>query len=166
MDENLTTVDITLPATFFEGKDMSTFDPDAYAQEEGYKKAVLNEDGSVTVTMTKAKHKELLKELTSEYETAFAAMVESESTPYIKSIKHSDNFDTFTVEVERAAYDAAAFELTPFTLGFSGMMYQVFSGDEMHVEVTIKDVATGDVIKTVVYPDDMDEDCSETTSAG
>jgi hypothetical protein len=36
---------------------MSDFDSDQYAAEQGFTKAVLNEDGSVTVTMTKAKHK-------------------------------------------------------------------------------------------------------------
>jgi len=164
VDENLITVDITLPASFFEDKDMSNFNADTYAQEQGFKKAVLNEDGSVTVTMTKADHKKMLKELTDNCDTSFAEIVESESTPYIKSIEHSDNFDSITVEVDRAAYEAAAFELTPFTLGLSGMMYQLFSGDEQHVEVNMKDVDTGDVIKTIVYPDAMNQDSTETES--
>lgn len=99
------TVDITLPAYFFEDKDMSAFNAEKYAQEQGFKKAVLNEDGSVTVTMTKANHKKMLKELTNEYDTSFAEMVESDNTPYIKSIKHSDNFNSITVEVDRAALD-------------------------------------------------------------
>jgi len=164
VDENLMTVDITLPAYFFEDKDMSAFNAEKYAQEQGFKKAVLNEDGSVTVTMTKANHKKMLKELTNEYDTSFAEMVESDNTPYIKSIKHSDNFNSITVEVDRAAYEAAAFDLTQLTLGLTGMMYQLFSGDEKHVEVSMKDVDTGYVIKTIVYPDVIDQESSETES--
>ncbi len=158
VDENIITVDVTLPATFFEGKDMSTFDADAYTQEQGFKKAVLNDDGSVTVTMTKAKHWEMLEEISNQCDTSFAEMVESENTPYIKNITHSENFNTVTVDVDRAAYEAATFEMTPFTLGLSGMMYQVFSGDDQHVEVTIKDVDTGDVINNIIYPDAMNQD--------
>lgn len=161
VDENIITVDITLPATFFEGKDMSNFDTDAYAQEQGFNKAVLNDDGSVTVTMTKAKHRVMLEEITNQYNTSFAEMVESENTPYIKSIAHSENFDTITVDVDRAAFEAATFEMTPFILGFGGMMYQVFSGDELHVEVTIKDADTGDTINTTIYPDAMNQDSNE-----
>lgn len=52
VDESLLSVDITLPASIFEGQDLSAFDADAYAREEGFQKAVVNDDGSITVTMS------------------------------------------------------------------------------------------------------------------
>lgn len=156
VDDGLLSVDITLPASMFDGQDMSAFDPDAYAEKQGFQKAVLNEDGSIVVTMSKTKHKELLEQMAAQYNDTFSAMVGAEDTLYIKSIAHTDNFSEIIVEVDRAAYEAENFDLTPFTLGMSGMMYQVFSGDELHVEVIIKDSATGDVITSSIYPDDID----------
>ncbi len=154
-DENLLTVDITLPASLFEDQDMATFDPDAYAEEQGFKKAVLNEDGSVTVTMTKAKYRELLEEMTQSYEESFSEMIESESTPYVKAISHTDDFGTITVDVDRAAYEAGFLDMTPFVVGMTGMMYQVFLDGEPHVEVIMRDADTGETIKSTIYPDDM-----------
>jgi hypothetical protein len=154
-DENLLTVDITLPVFFFQNEDMATFAPDAYAKEQGFKKAVMNDDGSVTVTMTKAKHKEMLKEMETTCEEGFADLVEGESTPYVKAISHTDGFDTITVDVDRAGYEAAVIDLTPFAVGFSGMMYQSFVEGEIRVEVIVRDVDTGETIGTTVYPDDM-----------
>ena len=57
------TVEITIPASAFEGQDMTDFDPRMYANDHGYLSAVLNEDGSVTVTMSHTRHLESLKEL-------------------------------------------------------------------------------------------------------
>jgi hypothetical protein len=158
VDENFLTVDIVLPASLFKDKDMSNFNSETYAQEQGFNKAVLNEDGSVTVTMTKAKHKELLKELSSQYDVTFSEMIESENSPYIKNVAHTDNFEIITVDVDKTGYEAIYFELTPFTLGLAGMMYQVFAGDELHVEVIIKDADTGDILNTVTYPDVLQQE--------
>jgi hypothetical protein len=156
-DEKLLTVEITLPASLFEGEDMSDFDSDQYAAEQGFTKAVLNEDGSVTVTMTKAKHKELLNNMTAEYEKTFAEMVGSEETPYIKAISHAEQFENITVDVDRAAYESALFDVTPFTLGLAGMMYRAFTEGDPKVEVVIRDADTKEVISTTVYPDALEQ---------
>ena len=155
VDENLLNVDITLPASMFEGQDMSTFDPNAYAEEEGFKKATLNDDGSITVTMSKSKHKELLDEMTAQLENTFSKMIGSADSPYIKEITHTENFSSITAKVTRAEYEAVPINFTPFTLGMSGMMYRAFTGDAVQVEVIIQDANTGDVIGSSVYPNDM-----------
>lgn len=151
-DENLLTVDITLPASLFSDEDMTAFDADAYAEEEGFIKAVLNADGSVTVTMTKLKHNELLKEMTDSLEESFDELVEAEETPYIKEISHNDDFSAVTVKVDRTGYESAFFEMTPFIVGMSAMIYQAFLDMEPVCVVTIVDVETGDTLNSVTYP--------------
>ena len=150
VDEKLLNVDITLPASLFE--DDEDFDADTYAQEQGFIKAVVNEDGSVTITMTKAKYNELLKELTEELNSSFAEMVEAEDTPYIKEITHNDDFSVVNVKVNREAYESA-FDFTPLAIGLSTMIYQAFLEMDNHCEINMVDADTGDIIKTVVYPD-------------
>ena len=152
VDENLLTVDITLPASIFEGQDMAAFDADAYANEQEFISAKVNEDGSVTVSMTKGKHSELLDEMAASLDSAFAEFVNSEDTPYIKEITHNDDFTTVTMKVDKAAYESA-FDFTPFAIGVSVAMYQAFTENEYRVEINIVDVATGDTINTIIYPD-------------
>lgn len=158
VDENLLTIDITLPASFFEDEDMSTFDPDSYAEEQGFKKAALNENGSVTVTMTKAKHKELMSEMNKSAEDSYAALIQAEDTPYITDIKHSDSYDTVDIIVDSQGYEdaglAAAF--IPLTVYFPAAFYQMFAGDEQYCEISIVDAETGDTLESVVYPDAFD----------
>ena len=155
-DEKLLTVDITFPASFFEGTDMSTFDTDAYVKEQGFISAKINDDGSMIVTMSKSKHKELMDEMVTTLETNFAELVEAEDTPYIKEITHNDDFSLVTVKVDRKAYENA-FDLTPFIIGLSVSSYQMFLDMEYHVEIVMVDVDTGDTINSTVYPDALGE---------
>lgn len=151
-DEKLLSVDITLPASIFEGEDMTKFDADAYANEQGFKSAKVNEDGSVTVTMTKAKHKELLEEMANTLDTNFKEFVNGESTPYIKDITHNDDFTAVTMKVDKAAYETA-FDFTPLAIAMSVTMYQAFTETEYHVAISIVDAATGTEINSITYPD-------------
>lgn len=155
VDEGLLAVEITLPASFFEDTDMTAFDPDQYAEKQGFVSAVLNDDGSVTVKMSKAKHNELLAALTKQCDESFSAMVRAEDSPYIKAITHTDDFSVITAQVDRATYEAEVINFTPFILGMSGMMYQAFTKGSPRIEIIIKDADTGDTITSSVYPDDM-----------
>lgn len=147
-------VTITLPATFFEN--VPDFDPEAYAQEQGFVKAEVNDDGSVTVTMTKDHQNELLSEMKTELQKTVDDIIGGDSTPYISKITYNDDFTQVVMEVDREAYEAA-FDMSPLALGFAAMMYQRFSGQELHCEVVVKDAATGEAIKSVVYPDVMEQ---------
>lgn len=153
-DEKLLSVEITLPASMFEGQDMSTFDADSYANEQGFKSAKVNNDGSITVTMTKAKHKELLEEMAASLDQSFKEFVNGESTPYIKEITHNENFTAVTMKVDKDAYENA-FDFTPLAIGMSVAMYQAFTETEYHVEISVVDAATGETINSITYPDAM-----------
>lgn len=155
-NEKLLTVEITLPATFFEDEDMSTFDADTYAKENDFKSATLNDDGTVTIVMSKSKHRELLKEIQKNLDDSFSELVEAEETSYIKEIIHNDDFSVIDIKVVRSDYENA-FDLTPFVVGVSAAMYQAFVDMEYHCEVNVVDVDTGDVINTTVYPDALNE---------
>lgn len=155
VDKNLLTVDITLPASFFEGEDMSDFDADAYAAEQGFNKAVLNDDGSVSINMSKAKHNKLMDEMSKSAEDTFDSMVGAEDSPYIQKITHSESFDTIQIIVDKAGYESGglASAFIPLTVYVPAAFYQMFAGVEAHCEIKIVDSATGDTIESVTYPD-------------
>lgn len=154
VDTGLFDVTITLPASFFE--DVSDFDPETYNEEQGYKKTVLNEDGSVSITMSKAKHNELMAETKSTIDQSFEELIEAEDMPYIKAITSSDGYKEVTVDVEKEGYENA-WDLTPLLIGFSAMMYQQIDGTDLHCEVIIRDYETGEVLGNVVYPDALED---------
>lgn len=155
VDENLLTVDITMPASLFEGTDMTTFDPDAYAAEQGFKKAVVNEDGSIKVTMSKAKHKELVADMLKNIETSFNDMVKAEDSPYITAIDHTKDFDVVKISVDKTGYDAAGFvtAFIPLAIYMQVAFYQTLANVEARCEIQFVDAAAGTVIESVTYPD-------------
>jgi len=150
VDENLLTVDITLPASLM--GDTSTFKETEYlAKNEGMKSAKLNDDGSITVTMTKKKHKEVMDEMKVSIDESFGDLIEAIETPYIKGIDYTDNYKEVTISVDKVAYENA-FDMTSLIVGLSTSMYQTFLGEEIGTIIIFKDIATGEQIESVTYP--------------
>ena len=150
-DDPLYTVEITIPASAFEGQDMTGFDPKTYASEHGYLSAVLNDDGSVTVTMSQTKRLDTLKEMSEKIEKQLASFVEATGTPYIKEITHNEDFSQIEIRVDRGRYEHA-FDLTPLGISVVVGAYQAFLDQDYHVEVAIVDADTGEEIDRSVYP--------------
>lgn len=153
-DENLITVKITLPAYMFEDEDTGSFDAAAYAKEQDLLSATVNEDGSVTVVMTKARHRKLLEETAAQLDADFEAHVSE--TPYIKEISRNENFSQITVKVIRADYESA-FDFTHLAVGLPAMIYQALIEMESHVEVRFVDVETGGEVYSCVFPDVLEQ---------
>lgn len=155
VDKSLLSVDITLPSALID--DVSDFNEEEYiAENEGIKAAKINEDGSVTLTMTKKKHGEIVSEMKEEVTTSLSELTESEDTPYIKEVEYSKDFKEVKLSVDREAYEEA-FDLTPLLVGILVGTYQVYAGEEFYTEVIIEDVATGVEINSIVYPDALED---------
>ncbi|MBG9451283.1 hypothetical protein ABE67_18800 [Cytobacillus firmus] len=157
VDKGLLNVEITLPASMFEGEDADS--SIAEAEKEGIK-VTKNDDGSVTYKMSKAKHKEMMKEMQTELEKTVADTKNGEDYPSVKEVTNNKDFSEFTLEVDREAYENSFDEFAVFGLGLSGMFYQLFNGvdpEDYEVKISVKDTATGEVFNKVIYPDAMEE---------
>ncbi|SHD77572.1 hypothetical protein [Schnuerera ultunensis] len=155
VDKNLLNVEITLPSSLV--GDLNDFNEEEYLSEnEGIKAAKVNEDGSLTLSMSKGKHEELMNEMEKEVELSFSELIESEDTPYIKEIKYTTGFREVKLIVDREEYENA-FDLTPLLVGVTVGMYQVYGGMEYKTTVIIEDISTGDEINLVTYPDALEE---------
>lgn len=158
VDKGLFSVEVKLPASFFEGEDMEQVV--AGAEEEGVGEATVNDDGSVTYKMSKNKHKEMMDDLATSVEETKTEITDSGNYPSIQSVENSNNFDKFTVTVDREAYESSFDGFVTLSLGLVGSYYQAFDGrdaDDMHVEIEMKDAATGEVFDTIVYPEALEE---------
>lgn len=155
VEENFSSIDLTIPSTII--GDLSEFNEEEYlANNEGIKSAKVNEDGSLTIRMTKSKHEALMREMKQEIDSTFQQLIEAEDTPYIKDIEYTNGFKEVKIKVEKEAYENA-FDLTPFIAGISVGMYQVYSGEEFKTTVIVEDAETGEEISSVVYPDELEK---------
>lgn len=158
VDKGLFSVEVTLPASFFEGEDMEQVV--ASAEEEGVGEATVNDDGSITYKMSKSKHEEMMAELAKSVEETKTDITESGEYPSIQTIETSKNYDKFSVSVDREAYENSFDGFATMSLGIVGSYYQAFDGtnaDDMYVEIEMKDAATGVVFDTIVYPEALEE---------
>lgn len=152
VDSGLLNADVTLPAFLFRDKDMSDFDGEAYAEKNDYKKATLNEDGSVTVKMSKGRLKEIVEEKALKLEETLTGLTGGADTPYVKSAIWTKNYDEIIITVDRAGYEEASG--SPASgVGLAVATYQVYNGDYLYSRVIVRDVDTGNDLSDEVYPD-------------
>ncbi len=166
VDKGLMNVEITLPASTFEGQDID--EVIAEAKKDGVKEVIQNEDGSLTYKMSKAKHNEMMKKMGASITESVEEMKNSEDYPSIKDVTNNKSFTEFTVEVDREAYENSMDGFGLLGLAISGMMYQQYNGidpNENKVKIVLKDHATQEVIDEVIYPDAFNEEEEEAETA-
>jgi major membrane immunogen (membrane-anchored lipoprotein) len=158
VDKGLLNVEVTLPASMFEGEDVDA--TIAEVEKEGVE-ATKNEDGSVTYKMSKSKHKEMLEELETGIIESIEDMKNNEDFVSILDITYNKPFSEFTMVVDKATYENSMDSFAIFGLGLSGMYYQLFNGageEDYRVKIMVKDQATEEVFEEVIYPDSLQEE--------
>lgn len=154
VDEGLLMVEITIPVDMLDSK-QEEFDEEAFLAENPKVESItINEDGSVTLSMTKANHKEILQEMKTSIDAAFTEFAAPDENNYIKAIEASNDYREIVIQVDREMYESA-FDFTSYLVGISGGMYQLYAGEEFDVVVTVEDAGSGDAIATLVLPDEL-----------
>jgi uncharacterized membrane protein len=152
VDEGIINVDVTLGASFFDG--MTEEEIESAANENGYSNCKVNEDGSVTYTMTKAKRNEMLDEFKASIEETITGYLdgENEVASFI-DIEYNEDFSQVDILVDATAYTMwDSLYALPFYM--TGAYYQSFAGvpaDEIDVVVNFIDNETKEVLDTASY---------------
>lgn len=157
VDKNLLDVTVTLPGSMFEGEDINAKVEEM--KQDGAKEATVNEDGSITLKISKDKHKEMITEMKASVIKSFEDMKTSGDYASIKDIKYNDDFTKVTLEVVKSDYENSLDAFASFGIGISSMMYNLYSGienDKIQITIDIKDSETGEVFNTVIYPDALE----------
>ncbi|WP_210468173.1 hypothetical protein [Sporosarcina sp. 6E9] len=158
VDKGIVNVEVTLPASFFEGEDIE--EAIENAKDEGVSEVTKNSDGSLTYKMSKSKHKEMMAEIADNLISYADELKTDEDFQSIQDIKYNKSFSKFTLIVDKEAFENGFDGLAAFGLAMSGMYYQVFDGaapDKVKVEIDYKDHMTDEVFERVVYPDAFEE---------
>ena len=148
-EENLLSVEVTLPSTFFEGQDMKVVEEDA--KDNGVTDFKINEDGSVTYKMSKSTHKELLAGLKESTDESIVEILnDKESFPSFSEIKYNDDLTEFNVMVDASLYNPfEGFVVMSFYM--IGNMYQAMDcvdTNDINTTVNFIDKDTNEVIES------------------
>lgn len=143
-------IGINLPAAVFSGVDMATFDADAYAKENNYLGAKVNEDGSVSVNMTESRYAQMLAEAGELMEQSMDLLVDA--TPYIQKITFCEDFSLITILVDRAGYESTV-DFTPLYIGITVTPMQQSLGIPVHMQINIVDASSGQTLNSTAYPE-------------
>jgi hypothetical protein len=157
VDKGLFNVEVTLPASFFEGRDIDQ--SIAEAEKEGIE-VTKNEDGSLTYKMSKTKHKEMMSEMKTSLLETIEDLKNGEDFASIKDVEYNKDFSEFTLWVDRNEYENSFDGFAVFGLGLSGAMYQLFDGadpENYNVRLVVKDEATKEIIGEANYPKDLEK---------
>lgn len=158
VEKNLLSVEYTFPAYMIESDSIDQIILEAKA--DGVDEVIQNSDGSLTFKMLKSKHIEMMKDLEDGLKSSIDEMIYGEDIPSVQDITYNKTFSEFTLTVDRNTYENSFDGLAAISLGMSGMFYQIFDGvnpDNSKVTIHAKDVATGEVFSTNVFPDDLGE---------
>lgn len=144
VDEGLLTVTVTVPADLVdEGTTQESIDE--AVKSGGYISGTLNDDGSVTYVMTKAKHDEVMKSMAESFDQSLQELIDSGSYPNILSITHNDDFTDFTIEY--AGDEVGLDSFTVLVYYMQGAYYGVFNGSRPeNVHVAFVNSESGEVI--------------------
>ena len=144
VDENLFTVELTIPAEYV--GETTQEELDAEADEHGYKSITLHDDGSATYVMSKKQHRELMEELATNINDTLSDMVGSEDYPNITDISANDDFTEFTVTTTSTELSMnESFSVLVYYM--CGGMYNIFNGTEIdNVHVDFVNADSGEVI--------------------
>lgn len=152
VDEGLFTVDVTLPASFFE--ESTEEEIISNAEEEGYISAKVNDNGSVTYTMTRIKRNEKLKDMKDVIDESIMDLLEgSDEVESFVDIEYNDNLSKVDIYVDPESYsDWDSIYAIQFYL--LGSFYQIFDGVEpesIDVLVDFINANNGDFIESGSY---------------
>lgn len=158
VDKGLLNVEITLPEMFFEEDDLAEIE--AEMEESHDANVTKNDDGSISVKMSKKEHKQLMKDMNEELMELLDGIKDEEEYSSIKDVTYNKDFSNIKITVDREAYENSFDGFALISVGFSSLFYQMFDGKDIEKEkVTMEliDESTGESFDEVVYPDVFDE---------
>ena len=154
VDKNLFSVDVTIPASFYEDEKITQAELEADAAKKGYGKAKLNSDGSVSFRMSKAQHKAALAEMKKSLDDYIQESVDA-SPKIFKKISYNSNMTEFNISVDKASYeDDFSAGFIGFGMALQSSFYQMFNGTQNpKTELKFIDASTGKVFDTAQWPE-------------
>ena len=126
----------------------STQEADEIRDRNGYESAVLEEDGSLVIVMSRSQFDEMIREFKENVDKGISEIINAGGNSSIEKIEYNDDYSVFTVTVsdeelgiiERQAAD----ELIMY-----GTLYHVYTGNDVdQIRVDYISASSGEIIET------------------
>ena len=147
-EKNLLSVEVTLPALLIGD---SAAELDQEAKDAGVKEVIQNEDGSITMKMTKDAHKNLLASLKDGIDQGIDELLaDKENFPSFESITYKDDVTEFNINVDPNTYGGLQ-SMAVMGLYIQGNLYQAFNAvpaDQIKTVVNFVNKDTGEIIES------------------
>jgi hypothetical protein len=147
LEDHGESVSITFPEEMFEGVELSA----GFIEVNEYIDAYANSDGSVVVTMTKARQKQFLDAFKSDVDGNAAVFIPA--IDYLHDVVHSEDMRNMAIFVDGKTNRQELYEL-PYFFSLPMEQYQQMLGWEVRSTITVYDEKTNEEIFTLVFPDD------------
>lgn len=132
VDENLMSVEITLPASYWEDSDETVEQYAERMKNEGtFKEVTVNENGSVTVKMSKADHKKLLNEVKDQ----LTSMFPMDGIASIKKLEVNGDVTNCKLIVDQEAFENSFDIFAVLAVAAGVQMYHVYEGNPDAISV-------------------------------
>lgn len=154
IDKNLLSVDVTIPASFYEGTNITQEQLNADAAKKGYGKAKINTDGSVSFRMSKVEHKKALIEMKKSLDDYIQEAIDA-SPGVFREITYDKNMSEFKFLVDRVKFEEdISVGFIGFGVSYLAYFYQMFNGGPAPYKNVMRfiDIATGKVFETQNFP--------------
>lgn len=160
VDKGLLNVEIKLPSNFFDEEELASIEENI-EQETQEAEVTKNDDGSITVKMSKSDHKKMLEEMKEEFIVAIEDILEDENFVSIQDISYNKDFSNLTIVVsDQETFENSLDGFATLTLGVGSLLYQAFDGKDLEkdkVTLEIVDESTNETIHEIIYPDALEE---------
>ena len=140
------TVTVVIPTVYEEVKTQE--EADRIREKNGYKSVVLEENGSLTIVMTKSQHDELIRDFRTSVDKGISEIIGAGGGSSIEKIEYNEDYSVFTVTVTEEEIGVierqAADELIMY-----GALYHVYTGNDAdRIRVDYVNAQSGEVIET------------------
>lgn len=157
------TVTLTIPKEIiaFMGEDYD-YTLTSEQKENGFTDVKKNDDGSAVFTIKKEDYDKFIKELEETTKASIKEtinLISQQGNSSIKSIKYQTNFEKITVYAEKVKFGNGFDNLYIYSVGLTACMYQMFNiNSDGKCIIDIVDVNTKEVFKTIVCPDEFNNE--------
>lgn len=151
VDNNLLTVDITFPASFYaDSKTKPSTELTAEDKANGYTAVKVNSDGSVTYTIKKSAYNKIVAETKESTIQTLNEIVTSGNYSSVKKIGYNNSLSKISVYVDKTAYNQNMDSFAMLNIQIAVAFYQVISQDKNPLEISVIDISTNETFDT--YP--------------
>lgn len=152
VDKGLLDVTITLPKKMLDSFSTTAEEMQQAETDSRVKKTSVNEDGSLSITVSKSDHKEIMSEMKDAIDHSADNL--KENFPSVQEIQSNSDCTQVDILVDRSAYENTLDSFAIISVEFQAMLYQAFNGTpDVAVTVNIVDQNSGEVLDSACTSD-------------